>query len=680
MRKACCLAVALLAPVWAWAQTTDTGPQGLTPETMWSLERLGPPTLSPDGRHAVAAVTRFDVKEDKGLTDLWLFATDGSGERQLTTHSSGDANPLFSPDGQWLAFVAQREEDKAPQLYVLPMAGGEARRVTQVPTGIGAFKWYGDSQRLAFISRVWPELSWEDMGKRLKERAESKMTARVWDSGPVTSWDVFVDDRQAHLYAVAIAGGEPQALTLKSGYELPRSVSDASSFDVNPKTGVIAFVADSNPATDQLNLDVFLLADDGSSARNLSAGNEAGDSNPQFSPDGKRLAYARQHIRGFYGDTRRLVLHELASDQTRIWHQDWDRSADGLVWQPDGRGFYASIDDAGVQRLYEIPLREGRAPRPITGDENFSAVAVSADGKRLVALRESYSEPGTLVRVDPRNGEATKISTRNDATLAQVNFGRYESVTYPGANGVDIQMWVVYPPNFDSSKRWPLFLLLHGGPHNGITNAFSYRWNAQVFAAQGYVVAWHNFHGSSGFGQAFTDSINPKQDELPYTDTIKAAEWFAAKPWIDPQRMVAGGGSYGGYLASILLGREHPFKALIAHAAVYNWYTQIGSDFGFLDARFKEFWEDPSVFQQSSPHFGAGNFNTPTLVIHGQLDYRVPVNHGIELYQTLKKRGVESRLIYYPNENHWILKPQNSLFWYQQVHDWVKKYAAPGPG
>ena len=192
------------------------------------------------------------------------------------------------------------------------------------------------------------------------------------------------------------------------------------------------------------------------------------------------------------------------------------------------------------------------------------------------------------------------------------------------------------------------------------------------------MVAWHNFHGSSGFGQAFTDSINPKQDALPYEDTIKAAQWLAAQPWADGERMVAAGGSYGGYLASILLGREHPFKALVAHAAVYNWYTQIGSDFGFSKSRFPEFWEDPSIFQQSSPHFGAGKFNTPTLVIHGQQDFRVPVNHGIELFHTLKKRGVPTKLIYYPNENHWVLKPQNSIFWYQQVIEWLERYAAPG--
>jgi dipeptidyl aminopeptidase/acylaminoacyl peptidase len=221
-------------------------------------------------------------------------------------------------------------------------------------------------------------------------------------------------------------------------------------------------------------------------------------------------------------------------------------------------------------------------------------------------------------------------------------------------------------------------MLLHGGPHNGIPNAVQWRWNAQVFAGWGYIVTWHNFHGSSGFGQAFGDSINPDQITLPYEDTIKAAEWLMAKPFVDRDRMVAGGGSYGGFLASTLLGRSHPFKALVAHAAVYNEFTQIAADYGATKDRFFEFWEKPEEFSRYSPHTSAGNFNTPTLIIIGEFDQRVPLNHGIELFNTLQKRDVPSKLLYFPDEGHWILKPQNSLFWYQTKKDWLEKYAPAG--
>jgi dipeptidyl aminopeptidase/acylaminoacyl peptidase len=294
----------------------------------------------------------------------------------------------------------------------------------------------------------------------------------------------------------------------------------------------------------------------------------------------------------------------------------------------------------------------------------------------VVANRESFAEPPTLVKVDPASGAATKLSKVNDALLDATELGTFESVTYAGARGDPVQMWVNYPAGFDKSRKYPLFVLIHGGPHNAITNAMQFRWNAQVFGSWGYVTAWPNFHGSSGFGNAFCDSINPQQDALPYEDVIKAAEWFAKQPWIDASKMAAGGGSYGGYLTEIILGRPHPFKALVAHAGVYNWYTQQAADYGTEVRRFGGFWtpEQQEVFRAGSPHMGAGNFNTPTLVIHGERDFRVPINHGLEVYQTLIQRGVPTRFVYFPDENHWILKPQNSLFWYSEVKKWLDQH------
>jgi dipeptidyl aminopeptidase/acylaminoacyl peptidase len=347
------------------------------------------------------------------------------------------------------------------------------------------------------------------------------------------------------------------------------------------------------------------------------------------------------------------------------------------VWAPDSKRLYGAIDDAGSVRVYEITL-EGKT-RVITGDETFSSLAISDQGGVLVGLRQTFIEPPTVVRIEPKSKQVTKLSRVNDALLAGTAFGTYESVTYPGADGKPIQMWVNYPPGFDKSRKYPFFMLIHGGPHNAITNAMQFRWNAQVFGSWGYVTAWPNFHGSSGFGNAFTDSINPQQDALPYKDVIAAAEWFRQQPWIDANRMVAGGGSYGGYLTSIILGRPHPFKALVAHAAVYNWYTQVGADYAHEMPRFGGFWtpEQQAVFKQGSPHYGAANFATPTLVIHGQRDLRVPVNHGIELYHALQQKGVPSRLLYFPDENHWVLKQGNSLTWYREVKAWFDRFNAP---
>jgi dipeptidyl aminopeptidase/acylaminoacyl peptidase len=376
---------------------------------------------------------------------------------------------------------------------------------------------------------------------------------------------------------------------------------------------------------------------------------------------------------------RRLMVLERSTGAVREVAADWDRSKTNLVWAADGRRLYGAIDDAGAIRLWEIPL-EG-APHAITKSPSFSNAALSRSGT-LVALRQSFVEPPTLVRIDPATGAATKLSTANDQLLASTDLGTYESVEYRGAGGAPIQMWVNYPPGFDRSRRYPLYLLIHGGPHNAVTDGMQFRWNAQVFSSWGFVTAWPNFHGSSGFGQAFADSINPRWDDLPYQDVIAAADWLAAQPWIDRDRMVAGGGSYGGYLTTVLLGRPHPFKALVAHAAVYNLYTQYGGDVAIEIPRFGGFWEpeQQEVIRTSSPHYAAAAFATPTLVVHGQKDMRVPVNNGLELYQTLLMKGVPARLLYYPDENHWVLKPHNSLLWYDEVRRWIERWTVPAGG
>ncbi len=666
--------------VSAAAQLSAAALKPFDVERSWAVQRIANPAISPDGNTVIAPVSRVVMSEDKSYSDLWLWRSDGSAERAFTTHVSNESAPAFSPDGKQLAFVAQRDDDKAPQLYLMPLEGGEARRLTTLGSGVQSPKWFADGRRIAFVSRVFADLPLAEQGKRIEERTASKMTGRAWDAGPVSAWDQLLDERQFHVFSVDLQGGEPAALTLASGLELPRAAVQGTDalFAIAPNGSELAFVADSDAKRESQNLDVFVITLN-SEARaskpiNLTSGNLASDTAPLYSPDGHYLSFVQQRIRGFYADKGRLMLLDSRNhDPARELFPEWDRSVDGLVWAPDSKRLYGAIDDAGTVRAYELPIN-GK-PRAITGESSFSGLALSRTGT-LVALRQSFIEPPTLVRLNAKSGAAQKLSKINDALLRETAIGTFESVTYAGANGQPIQMWVNYPPNFDRNKKYPFFMIIHGGPHNATTNSMSFRWNAQVFSSWGYVSAWPNFHGSSGFGQAFSDSINPEWAEKPYQDVIKATEWMAAKPYIDADRMVAGGGSYGGYLTSIVLGRKHPFKALVAHAAVYNLYTQIGADFSVERPRFGGFWEgdNRTVLERNSPHLGAANFATPTLVVHGQTDMRVPVNHGIELYQTLLMKGVPSRLLYYPNENHWVLKPQNSVFWYQQVQKWFEEH------
>jgi len=677
MQRSLLTLLLLLPMMGVAAQNNDeSDSQPMSAEVLWQLDRIGSPVISPDGRRVVAPVTDYDIDKDEGETRLWLFAADGSVERPLTAKGESASSPVFSPTGDRLAFVAKRGDDDAGQIYLIHMDGpGEAQRLSEVPTGVSALKWVGE--HIYFISSVYPEMDWDEMKEKLEQEKESKVSAHQWNALPYASWDHWIDEaRQNHVFRIPADGGDIEPMTQPLDRQLSRSGAGAGSYDVHPEEAYIAFVSDRHDDAVQPDYDIYLAGIGSDSARNLTTANEAGDSSPLFSPDGKTLAFLQQSIPGFYADTSNIILHVLASGDQRSFTDDWDRAPSGLVWAADASGFYGAVDDAGTVRVFFIGA-DGDQPRAITGETSYGDLAI-ADNGTLVGTNQSFLYPPRLVRIDTDSGKATRLSTINRELLDSLDTGSYESVTYTGHDGADIQMWVNYPPGFDKSKSYPLFLLIHGGPHGSINDVFHFRWNAQTFASWGYVTAWHNFHGSSGFGQDFVDYINPDWVTAPYNDTVAAADWFADKSWIDAERMVAGGGSYGGYLSSILLGKAHPFNALMIHAPVYNMYSQMASDFAVHAERFGHYWDNPEIYREISPHYYAENFDTPALIIHGQQDLRVPVGQAFELFRTLQSKDIESRLIYFPDENHWVLKPNNSLYWYDQGRKWFAGFAEPG--
>jgi dipeptidyl aminopeptidase/acylaminoacyl peptidase len=596
-------------------------------------------------------------------TRLWLLSTEsGKQQRPLTATGSEANEPVFSPDGKSLAFVGKRNDEEVGQIYILPMdEPGEAVKLTDVPTGVSAPKWVGE--HIYFVSNVWPGETFDEMAEKIKAEKDSKLSAKVWNEMPYSYWDRWLDeDRQNHLFRIPAKGGDVEALTPGTNLQLPRAEAGTGEYDISSDGSMVAFVANSRTEGVYEDLDLFLMKIGSNKPENITQGNEASDWMPMFAPDGRSLAYTRQSIPGFYADQAKLMVRDLRSKKTRPLHKNWDRSAAGLVWAPDSKGLYGAIDDAGTRRVYFLPL-EG-APERLTDSTDFDSLSVANDGT-LVALNQSAVYPPRVVVVQGANEAVRRLDQFNDEVLANVDMGSYKSVTYIGADGDEIQMWVHYPPGFDSRKKYPLFLAIHGGPHGAWTDLFHFRWNSQTFSSWGYVTAWPNFHGSSGFGQAFTDSINPDWLTKPYADVIAATKWLVDQPWIDSDRMVAGGGSYGGYLSTVLLGREHPFNALVIHAAVYDMYSQTSADFAVHDERFGPYWENPDLYTAISPHLSAANFDTPSLII--------------ELFRALQTKGVESRLVYYPDENHWVLSRENSVHWYSEVRNWVERHAPPGP-
>jgi len=661
------------------AQETDEAEEPdttLSVDKLWELSRLGSPVVSPDGEFIVATVTEYDVEKDKGSTQLFLFSDDGSVQRAITAKGIKVSEPVFSPDSNTLAFVSSREGDEKGQIYLLPMnSPGEATRLTKVPTGVKGLKWVGD--HIYFISSVYPEKTWDDMKTKVEEEKDNKVSAWQWNALPYSFFDHWIDEeRQAHVFRIPSNGGDIEPLTEPLGFELMRSSQNAGSYAVSPDESLLVF--SSNGWDDQVhpNMDLFIADLNAKTVKNLTEGNDAPDFLPVFNHKGDKLAFLSRSIKGFYADTAKINVYDVDNKKVNTLDLDIDRSVTNLIWADNDVDFISSIDDGATRRLYMIGGRSGRT-RALTSETNFLAPQLLGRNT-VIATNQSFLYPARLVSVNLRNGNVERLDSLNDKQLENVELGTYESVTYQGADGTDIQMWVHYPPGFDKNKKYPLFMLIHGGPHNAISDGFHYRWNAQTFASWGYVVAWPNFHGSSGFGQAFADAINPDWKTKPLKDVQEATKWFEAKPWIDNDRMVAGGASYGGYLSSIVLGTENPYKALLIHAAVYNMYSQTAADFAVHAERFGPYWENPDIYKDISPHYFADKFATPTLVIHGQLDYRVPVGQGFELFRTLQSKDIESRLLYFPDENHWILKPNNSIYWYNQVEEWMGSFVETG--
>lgn len=649
----------------------------LSAETLWELKRIGAPVISPNGEWIVAPVTRYTLDDDRAHTDLWLFKADGTVERPLTRHGSADGQPTFSPDGSRLAFVTSREGDEAAQVYILPITEpGEAIRHTEVPTGAGSISWRGE--HIYFTSSVFPGKSWEEMKEQLSEDRASHVSAMAWDELPFSSFDRYLDSRrETHLYRIHQSGGDTEEISLPLGLVV-------NGYDVSPDESHIAIVSDTNKDDLSPKIDIYLTSPGSDEARNITPDNNGVDSNPSFSRDSGLLAFTSNSIPGFYADTNNLMIYSIETGETRNITAEWDRSVGSVVWNENNTSLFGSVSDAGTRRIYQFHV-SGATPVAATEATDYPTLDLAAQTGTIVAQNHSFLHPPQLHIVNPADRTSTRIETINDDVMNNVELGRYESVTYEGYGGQEIQMWVHYPPGFDESKEYPLMLLIHGGPHSAITDGFHFRWNAQTFASWGYVTAWHNFHGSDGFGQEFTDSINPDWITRPYYDTIAATEWFKEKSWIDNDRIVGAGASYGGYLSSILLGKEHPFNTLVIHAPVYNMYSQMSADFAVHSQRFGNYWEDDgsffegrTIYEQISPHYYAENFHTPALLIHGLRDLRVPYAQSFELFRTLQSKGIDSRMVYYDDENHWILKPNNSIHWYGEVQRWIEKYAEPG--
>jgi dipeptidyl aminopeptidase/acylaminoacyl peptidase len=651
----------------------------MTEADLWGIVRLGPPALSPDGSRAVAEVTRYDLATNGRTVQLWIFPTDGKAPWPLTAPGGQDRSPCWSPDGRRVAFIRKGPGDAQPQVYVLATDGGEARRLTSIPTGAYGPRWFPDGKGVAFLSDIWPGLDGDGaQAARLEENARSPVKALRIETTFYRYWDHWIaDGRVPVLFRADLEAGTWRNLLAGTGLHLiPQEVSE-DLYDIAPDGREVAITADlSRDPGFAPNPDIVAVPLDGRPWRNLSPENPGVDTSPRYAPDGSAIAWLRQTIPAFYADRVRVVLHDRGKGSNRVLTEDWDRSAGPLRWTPDSRSLCFAAEDKGRSTLFLLD-RAGGAPRVLAAGATLTDPDIR--GGRVAYLEGTTSQPPRLM-VRGLEGPAKRLDGFNDDLLAGLDLGRVEEAWIPGWNAEPIQIFVIYPPGFDPARRWPLLQMVHGGPHNAALDEFGFRWNPHLLAARGYVVLSVNYHGSSGMGQTFTDSITGRYGERDLVDLEKATDHLLSRGFIDPDRLAAAGASYGGFLMAYMNGHTSRYKAMVCHAGVYDWNIHMATD--LVRGRDRALgawpWEDPARIRAESGSGNAASFHTPTLVVVGELDARVNPAQGLAYYNTLRMLGVESRLLYFPDEGHWILKPRNHQLWMEEIQDWIGRFVKPG--
>jgi len=654
----------------------------LTVADLWSLKRIGSPSVSPDGHAACAAVTAYDMASNEPSTELWLFPMDGGRARRLTTGDK-DSDPVWSPDGKWIAFTAKRKDDAEPQVYLIAPDGGEARRLTKLATGASALRWFPDGKSVAFVTSVWPDLdSDKAQAKRVKERKDSKVKAHVTDRPEYRYWDHWLaDGREPHVYAADVATGRARDLLSGTGLALLPWAPSAEHYDISPDGRELALTVDAAPIPRMMNESDIAVVSLATGRHRIVTGDSGfSDEYPRYSPDGRYLLWRSYNVKRAFNDLGRLTLSERRGGHTRRLAPRLDRATTHTIWAADSTAVYFLIEDRGRQGVYRLGLSDAMPARVAAGG-TIAGFDLAKDGKRIAFARHTLAHPAALYACAADGSGERALESPNRALLGRVAFGATREIAVKGWGGEPIQAWVTYPPNFDPTKKWPLLHTIHGGPHAAHTDGWHWRWNTQLLAAQGYVVVGVNYHGSSGFGQRWLESITAQYGTKEFADTEAATEFMLRQGYIDRTRMAAAGGSYGGYMVAYMNGQTDRYKAYVCHAGCYDWVSMMATDgYMFFAKELGAFhWDKPALVMKQSPHHYARRFKTPTLVMHGELDYRVPATQALQHYNTLHARKVPTRLVYFPDENHWILKPQNSQLWYREFFDWVGRHAAPGP-
>ncbi len=639
----------------------------LTAEALWTIPRVGAPSVA--GGRIVVPVTTADIEVNTTATTLWELHSDGSPPRRLTTASA--SRPALSPDGSRLAFV--RKVDDRPQIHVMPMDGGEPTALTDLPLGAIGAKWFPSGDALAVLALVFADHP--DIGDSRMERdrrAEQNHSAKVSDRAVYRYWDRWLDGGEVpHIFKVGVDGGHATDLTPESGRWMrwDNTSDPLDDLDISPDGRIVAWCADrSRFPHGEIRWCLFTTDVETLEEHSLTPDHEGHASHPRFDPAGGAIVYGRTDDPHFYADRVHLIRHDLGSGSETDLTPSWDRSPTN--WLFDGTDLVIEAEDDARQSLWR--LTEDGAIGEVAREGTISGTS-RLGPHSYVAVRSTIVTPPEIVMVG--DGTVDPLSDFTVRSLAEFDLPTVSEVRFTGAADREIQMWVVTPKDAPAMPG-PLVHMIHGGPHGAWTDVWHWRWNPAVFCGSSRRAALVNFHGSTSWGQEFAASIRGEWGDRPTADIESATDRLIADGIADPERIAITGGSYGGYLVSWLVGQTDRYACAVAHAAVTDLPNMYASDVtaGRADAYGAEVWTDLERVNRWSPAAHAGGYSTPTLVIHGERDYRVPVGQGLEFYGVLKAKGVDARLVYYPDENHWILTPANSIHWYGEVTGWIARF------
>ena len=644
-------------------------------QTLLQLTRLGDPQISPDGKSVAFSAVTVDIAQNKKKSHVYVVPLEGGEPRELADPADSNERPRWSPDSKQIFYTC--DKGGTSQIWVMDASGANPKQVTHVPTEAAGQLISPDGKNIVFQSDVFPECGADDAcnQKKLDEGKNNPVKARLITQLLYRHWTTWQGARRSHLLVIPVSGGAARDLTPGDRDVPPFSLGGPEDYAISPDGKELCFARNSDevPAI-STNSDLYVVPISGDPKAVQITTNPAADNSPQYSPDGKYIAYRAQSRPGYESDRWRLLLLERATGKLTVL-TDWlDRWVESFAWAPDSTRIFFTALDRGRQAIQFISIDGGGSKIAISGDGTLDDIQFTRNGKTIVFTRQTGSSPVEICRASSTGGPPAVLTHFNDALLSSHQLNPFEEIATKGAEDAPVQSFVVKPVDFDAKKKYPVLFFIHGGPQGAWSQSWSYRWNPEVFASAGYVVVMPNPRGSTGFGQKFIDDINNDWGGKPYEDVMAVVDHVASLPYVDKDRMAASGGSYGGYMVDWILGHTTRFKALVSHAGVYDLRSMAGEteELWFPKWEFSGMpWESPEVYNKWSPSLFVNEFKTPTLVMHGELDFRVPYGQGLQLFTALQLQKVPSQLLIFPDEGHWVQKPQNSLLWYKTFIDWV---------